>query len=131
MTTYTRRRFVAGAAGAALSLSGLDALAARAGDDEGERRRGELPAPDRSGIDHVIVVMMENRSFDHLLGWLPQADGRQAGLAYPDTTGKSVPTYPLAPDFTGCGHPDPDHSYEGGRVAAARRVHRPDLHAHG
>ena len=26
--------------------------------------------------------MMENRSFDHFLGWLPGADGRQAGLQY-------------------------------------------------
>jgi phospholipase C len=23
---------------------------------------------------------------------------------------------PLAPDYQGCGHPDPDHSYEGGRI---------------
>jgi len=25
----------------------------------------------------VIIVTMENRSFDHLLGWLPTADGKQ------------------------------------------------------
>jgi phospholipase C len=25
-------------------------------------------------------------------------------------------TFRLAPDYQGCGHPDPDHSYEGGRV---------------
>src|SRR5207237_8638616 len=24
--------------------------------------------------------------------------------------------YPLTPDYQGCGHPDPDHSYQGGRV---------------
>jgi phospholipase C len=30
----------------------------------------ELPAPDASGIDHIVVVMMENRSFDHYLGWV-------------------------------------------------------------
>jgi phospholipase C len=34
-----------------------------------------LPAPGDSGIDHVVVVTMENRSFDHFLGWLPRADG--------------------------------------------------------
>jgi phospholipase C len=39
------------------------------------------------GIDHVIVVMMENRSFDHLLGWRPNAEGRQAGLTYLDPDG--------------------------------------------
>src|ERR1700730_10232836 len=38
----------------------------------------ELPTPWRSGIDHIVVVMMENRSFDHLFGWIRGADGRQA-----------------------------------------------------
>src|SRR4051794_28984810 len=75
---------------------------------------GELPLPGASGIEHVIVTMMENRSFDHLFGWLPNADGKQAGLSYPDSSGIAHPTHPLAPDFTGCGS-DPDHTYEGGR----------------
>ena len=87
--------FLAGAAGAALTVSGLDALAARTG-------AADLPAPGVSGIDHVVVVMMANRSFDHLVGWLPEADGPQAGLAYPDASRKLVPTYPLAPGFAGC-----------------------------
>lgn len=68
------------------------------------------------GIQHVVVVMMENRSFDHLLGWLPNADGQQAGLEFPNKSGGSSPTYELAPDFTGCAYPDPDHSYSGGRT---------------
>ena len=75
-----------------------------------------LPPPSRSGIEHIVVVMMENRSFDHFLGWLPNADGRQEGLTYLDATGTAHSTHPLAPDFTGCSHPDPDHSYAGGRV---------------
>lgn len=77
---------------------------------------GVLPDPGASGIEHVVVVMMENRSFDHFLGWLPGADGRQAGLTYFDGAGVAHATYPLAPDFQGCGHQDPDHSYEGGRI---------------
>jgi phospholipase C len=28
-----------------------------------------------NGVEHVVVLMMENRSFDHFLGWLPGADG--------------------------------------------------------
>ncbi len=32
--------------------------------------------PGACGIEHVVVMMMENRSFDHFLGWLPDADGR-------------------------------------------------------
>jgi len=75
-----------------------------------------LPDPEASGIEHVVLVMMENRSFDHFLGWLPGANGRQAGLTYIDSAGTGHATYPLAPDFQGCGHVDPDHSYEGGRV---------------
>jgi phospholipase C len=69
-----------------------------------------------SKFDHVIVVMQENRSFDHLLGWAPLADGQQAGLTFQDDTGVSHDTYPLAPDFQGCGHPDPGHSYGVGRI---------------
>ena len=60
--------------------------------------------------------MMENRSFDHFLGWLPNANGEQAGLSYEDVNGVSHPTHELAPDWTGCGFNDPDHSYSGGRV---------------
>src|SRR5205807_9120847 len=59
---------------------------------------------------------MENRSFDHFLGWLPGADGKQAGLTYVDAEGVPHSTFPLAPDFQGCGYGDPDHSYAGGRV---------------
>jgi phospholipase C len=79
-------------------------------------RAATLPAPDQSGIGHIVVVMMENRSFDHFLGWVPGANGKQAGLSYTDTNGVAHATYPLAPDFQGCDHPDPDHDYAGGRV---------------
>jgi phospholipase C len=63
----------------------------------------------------VVVVMMENRSFDHLLGWLPGADGRQAGQSYPNRSNGRTDTHHLS-DPKSCGHPDPDHSYEGGRT---------------
>jgi phospholipase C len=107
----SRREFIRqttlGAGGIAL---GTSALTARQG------HRPMLPPPAQSNIEHVIVVMMENRSFDHLLGWLPGADGMQAGLSYLDRDGIAQMTHPLAPDFQGCGHPDPDHSYLGARV---------------
>src|SRR5262249_1229534 len=73
-------------------------------------------SPDTSGIEHIVLVMMENRSFDHMLGWLPRADGRQGGLFYQDAAGVFHPTHPLAPDFQGCGRQDPDHSYDGART---------------
>jgi phospholipase C len=106
-----RRQFLRGAAvtGGALATGGLVSL-------EQLLAQTALPAPDASGIDHIIVLMMENRSFDHILGWLEGADGRQQGLTYVDEAGVAHRTYRLAPDYQGCGHPDPDHSYEGGRV---------------
>jgi phospholipase C len=61
-------------------------------------------------------VMMENRSFDHLLGWLPGASGPQMGQTYTDKLGVTYPIMPLAPDYQGCPHPDPDHSYAGARI---------------
>ncbi|MEA2305947.1 MAG: phospholipase, partial [Solirubrobacteraceae bacterium] len=104
-TRISRRRFIGGAATTvgALAAGGPAALGAHRG-------RGGKHQHD-PGFDHVVVVMMENRSFDHLLGWVPHADGRQAGLSYPDAAGVRHPTHALAPDFQGCGHADPDHSY--------------------
>ena len=98
----SRRAFLGTAAAAALAAQPLAraALAAPA----------KLPAhPAKSGLDHVIVVMMENRSFDHILGWLPGADGKQAGLTFADKNGVAHQTFSLAPDFQGCAYHDPGH----------------------
>ena len=109
---YSRRRFLrtAAAAGGALTLGGFSGV------ERAFSQSALLPAPAVSGVDHIIVLMMENRSFDQMLGWLDRADGRQHGLTYVDADGMPHRTYRLAPDFQGCGHPDPDHSYEGGRI---------------
>ena len=108
----SRRQFLTGLAAAtgALALGGC-------GDGGGgDPESAPLPSPEASGIEHVVVVMMENRSFDHFLGWLPGADGRQAGLAFTDKRGATQRTFPLAPNFQNCQFADPDHSYEGGRA---------------
>jgi phospholipase C len=123
----TRRRFLADTAlvTAAFSLgcsAGADrvfappSLSLDASRDDDDSDAEDLPTGDRSGIEHIVLVMMENRSFDHFLGWLPHANGRQAGLRYADAAGVFHPTHALAPDFQGCGFADPDHSYQGGRV---------------
>jgi phospholipase C len=75
-----------------------------------------LPSPEAAGFEHVVVVMMENRSFDHFFGWLPGANGQQVGLSYKDSSGVSHPTHALPPDYQGCGFLDPGHSYSDGRV---------------
>jgi phospholipase C len=78
-----------------------------------------LPLPGKSGIKHIVVVMMENRSFDHFLGWMPSVnsavDGKQAGLTYLDRYNVPHATHHLEITAS-CGFQDPDHSYEGGRV---------------
>jgi phospholipase C len=81
------------------------------------QRRKHLPSPRNMPVDTIVVLMMENRSFDHYLGWMPKAEGRQSGLTFGDPQGVAHPTYRLAPDWQGCGHLDPDHSWQGGRIA--------------
>jgi phospholipase C len=70
-----------------------------------------------AGLDnlkHVVVLMMENRSFDHMLGALHAADPRINGLigteTNPDTTNEPAPVAPLA-EFQSQLDPDPDHSF--------------------
>jgi phospholipase C len=108
-----RRHFIKQGAGLAAGLT-LGRLLPRSA--HAAARNKALPTPQRSGLKHIVVVMMENRSFDHLLGWLPGAATRPPGLAYPDRNGVLHPVQPLTGDYQGCGHPDPDHSYAGGRV---------------
>jgi phospholipase C len=112
---HTRRQFIYGSTAALASLSAGRSLWAK-------DQPIKLPKPESCGVDHIVVAMAENRSFDHLLGWLPGADGRQAGLVYTDRNGAAFETYPLAPDFQGCTHPDPDHSYSGGRIEYNERA---------
>ncbi|MCO5993245.1 alkaline phosphatase family protein [Actinoallomurus rhizosphaericola] len=111
MGEVSRRGFIAGTAGAVAA----GVVAGEALTEGRAEAAARLPAPQRSGIDHIVVVMMENRSFDHYLGWLPGADGRQAGLTYTDRDGVPRETHHLTVPH-GCGFNDPDHSYEGGRV---------------
>jgi phospholipase C len=117
---YLRRREflqrAALAAGLSTALAGVldaDTLVAHAAT---RQRRSFLPSPRNLPVDTFVVLMMENRSFDHYLGWMPEADGRQAGLTFLDAAGRRHSTQPLAPDWQGCAHPDPDHSWDGGRT---------------
>ncbi|HEY1945690.1 MAG TPA: alkaline phosphatase family protein [Bryobacteraceae bacterium] len=107
-----RRMFLQGLAGTCLAAGSSRAFSQSA-------PSSSLPSPGDSGIDHIVIVTMENRSFDHFLGWLPNANGIPGGLSYPDASGIQHPVYSLAPDNTGCGHPDPDHSYGGARTCYA------------
>jgi phospholipase C len=104
---------LAGAGGTLATVLRPETLVAAAA---AAQRRVPLPSPRNMSIDTFVVLMMENRSFDHYLGWLPGADGIQAGLAYTDAQGRRFETHRLTPDFQGCAFLDPDHSWDGGRI---------------
>lgn len=67
-------------------------------------------------LQHIVVLMMENRSFDHMLGGLKAEDPRIEGLSgtesNPDTKGKLIKVQPRA-EFHGQLYPDPDHHFAG------------------
>src|SRR6478735_551588 len=67
-----RTASIAGMAGAASVLPGGTILQQAAA-----AQASKLPSPRNMPIDHFVVVMMENRSFDHYFGWLDGADGDQ------------------------------------------------------
>jgi phospholipase C len=74
--------------------------------------------PGLDALKHIVVLMMENRSFDHMLGSLKADDSRIDGIlpsdpyANPDTTGAQVEPQPLA-EFQSQLDPDPDHHFPG------------------
>lgn len=93
-------------------------------------------------IDTVVVMMMENRSFDHYLGWLAahegflehgrsryggdfQVDGNQTQTFRTPTDSEQETVHWLAVDdqsnpWRGCGFEDPGHGWEAGRVQRDR-----------
>jgi hypothetical protein len=50
-----------------------------------------MPPPGLDKLKHIVVLMMENRSFDHMLGALkatdPRIDGIDGTQSNPDSTG--------------------------------------------
>src|SRR3954467_12660261 len=67
-------------------------------------------------LQHIVVLMMENRSFDHMLGSLkavnPAIDGYVDADPFtnPDTANKPVKPQPKA-EFQAQLNPDPDHHF--------------------
>ena len=55
-----------------------------------------------ANIDHIVVLMMENRSFDHMLGYLRKnggradVDGLRGGEKNPDNEGVAQSSFPLS-----------------------------------
>jgi phospholipase C len=118
-TALRRREFLArtaslaGLAGAASILPAGTLLEAAAA-----KTQSGVPSARNVPIDHFVVVMMENRSFDHYFGWLEGADATQQ-MSYTDPAGNVVPTRhasTLEAEWQGCGHPDPGHGWDSGRA---------------
>ena len=72
-----------------------------------------------ANIDHIIVLSLENRSFDQMLGYLslPKNKGGMARVEVDGLKGGEVnvyngQTYPSFPFAGTCFSPDPPHSYE-------------------
>ncbi len=55
----------------------------------------EHPIGDDIPIDHFILLMQENRSFDHYFGQMPGVDGHPAGASNPRDDGTSVAPFHL------------------------------------
>ena len=96
---FTRRGVLTLASGAAVMGLVPQANSSPSNETAALQTSSSLPAPIDAPFDTVVVLMMENRSFDHVLGWLPGANGRQAGLSYVDKGGTTHMTWPLGPDF--------------------------------
>ena len=67
-------------------------------------------------LKHIVVLMMENRSFDHLLGGLkkdhPTINGLSGDETNPDSQGEAVKVQPKA-EYQGQLTHDPDHHFPG------------------
>ena len=88
--------------------------------------------PGLANLQHIVVLMMENRSFDHMLGSLgvvnANIDGISSGLSNPDTNGNLVQAQPNA-QYQSQLQPDPDHHFPavdlqifGGNTSAGRQA---------
>ena len=107
----------AGIAGAAAVLPSDTIISAAA---EAATRRNPLPSPRNVEIDHFVILMMENRSYDHYFGWLTGASDASQHQTYKNAAGQRVATrhadWMGTAEWQGCGHPDPGHGWDNGRA---------------
>jgi len=120
MTRVSRRSFLTGAAALAASRPAFANIAL-----PNVAARTVRPR-EGSKIDTTIVVMQENRSVDHYLGWYAAenaAFNATQTATYVDPGGNTVPTESWGvagsahkEEYSGCGFEDPGHGWENGRV---------------
>ncbi len=124
-----RRTFLRGTlAGAGLAALGPVAARADSFVNLALPPSGTLLRPkSRTPVEHLVIVMLENRSVDHYLGWYgaenQEFDAFQ-NASFPDrragADGALVPTANWGragrDDYAGRGFEDPSHSWNSGRV---------------
>ncbi|MBM4392549.1 MAG: alkaline phosphatase family protein [Deltaproteobacteria bacterium] len=97
----TRRQVIAGAG----AIASAQACKPEAGDTSAE---------EGASVEHIVFVMMENRSYDHFLGAMTLLEGRDdldglaAEMSNPDASGTAVTVYR---NDTDCQDPDPHHGW--------------------
>jgi phospholipase C len=73
-----------------------------------------MPPTGLDNLQHLVVLMMENRSFDHMFGGLkaahPGIDIWPSGYTNPDTQGHEIAPQPKA-EYQGQLDPDPNHHF--------------------
>ena len=73
-----------------------------------------MPPTGLDNLQHLVVLMMENRSFDHMFGGLksahPGIDIWPSGYTNPDTQGNEIAPQAKA-DYQGQLDPDPNHHF--------------------
>ena len=90
------------------------ACAFSAGTTAGLTLARDAPLGDELPIDTIVIVMLENRSFDHVLGQLaaagqPDAEGPPADASNPDSQGRPVARFHL----TDLCFRDTNHEWQG------------------
>ncbi len=120
--TISRRTLLRAGVGAGLgvTLAGTGRhLSHRAFADLAASQVRPLPDPNTSGLDHIVFMMMENRSYDHYLWWLPGGDGLRDQTFIDPETGEAKQTEDWGvggrEDFHGCADGDPHHGWGASR----------------
>jgi phospholipase C len=112
-----RTAYAAGLAGAA-SILPVETIISEAA--QAATRRNPLPSPRNVEIDHFVILMMENRSYDHYFGWLTDVSDAKQHQTYRNIVGQPVATRHASwmgrAEWQGCDHPDPGHGWDAGRA---------------
>ena len=86
-------------------------------------------SPSVNGIDHLVVLALENRSFDHLLGFLdhpdPSFDGLLRGGPHTNPGWQGQPPVRATEDAKAVLPVDPDHSHDAVMEQLALQPDRP------